>query len=256
MKPPRLRIRHIALAFLVGSLLGFLAGPVHAGPLDKLKGKERDRQTPSVERDRSSDAPRQRSGSEERNITRDTTRDRSRTAESRDGSRDGSRKLPDGISHPNPEQQDNLQDLRDSLGALAGGAAAAEDEIRDLAQDLQGMSLQPPDPALTQALAADLADAMADASLTPQEMMQLTQSVYAVMNSAGLSQSELEVLISDVEDILLASGVSRSDVQAVVNDLEAIYHASSAGSGRRWSSEDRSTSRARGSKLGRDGRND
>lgn len=200
MSFPHLRVRHIAIALLVGSLLGFLSWPAQAGPQGKAKGKDRNQAERS--RDQS---------------------DRSRTNSSIDKS---SRELPEGAPRPSADQQANLQELRNSLGVMSEGAAAAEDEIRTLANDLQGMSLQAPDLALTQALATDLAAAMADASLSPQEMAELTQAVYAVMNSAGLSQEELDVLISDVEDIFLASGVDRSDVQAVASDLQAIYDAS------------------------------
>ncbi|MCB1056907.1 MAG: hypothetical protein KDD11_15510 [Acidobacteria bacterium] len=142
-------------------------------------------------------------------------------AESLRGSdqRSGTVELPE----PNPQQQANLQQLKKDLSVIASGAKDAEDEIQNLAKHLQGMALQPPDPALVEQLATDLSAAVSDGSLSPKEMAQLTQAVYGVLNSAGLSQAELETLQDDVESILAASGVGRSEIEAVVHDLEAIY---------------------------------
>jgi hypothetical protein len=188
------------LALAAACLLLSLATDAQAGPRDKRAGKDRDKQASNLpQRDASAQGSRAAEGSKTRNFT---------------------------VPEPNPAQQANLQELRGSLSVLAGGAQAAEDEIRGLAHDLQGMALHPPDAALTQALATDLANAMADSSLSPREMTQLTQDVYAVLNSAGLSQSELDTLKHDIEAVLSASGVDRSDVQAVADDLQAIYDAS------------------------------
>jgi hypothetical protein len=148
--------------------------------------------------------------------------------------------LPDDIAAklpaPSAAQQQNLVDLRDDLSTLGTGLQGAEDEIRQLASDLQGVSAQPPDPALVESLARDLQAALADSTLSPREAAELSQSVYAVLNSAGLSQQELATLKSDVEAILAASGVGPEEIEAILNDLQAIYDAyqgpsaSSAGS--------------------------
>lgn len=127
------------------------------------------------------------------------------------------------------EQKGNVAKLRDDLQALGNGVKSAEDEIRDLATDLQGMGLQKPDPASTQQLARDLQSALSDASLSPQEMLQLSQSLAAVMDSAGMSMQELQQIQDDVEAILIASGVSRNDVEAILRDLEAIWAAANPG---------------------------
>lgn len=133
---------------------------------------------------------------------------------------------------PSPAQQESLTALRDDLSTLGQGAHAAQDELAELATDLSQMALQPPDQALVQDLAASLQTAFADSQLSPKETAQLTQDLYALMNSAGLSQDEIEVLIADVEAILLASGVERSDVAAVVDDIEALAGGAQAGGSR------------------------
>ncbi len=120
-------------------------------------------------------------------------------------------------------QQSNLESLEQDLRALGSGAKNAEEEIRQLGQDLQGMAIQAPDPALVQQLATDLQAAIADSTMSRSEIAQLTQDVNAVLNSANLSQSELQILIDDMEAILAASGVSRADIEAVARDLQAIY---------------------------------
>jgi hypothetical protein len=111
--------------------------------------------------------------------------------------------------------------LKGRLGSLEGSAAAG-DEVQQLAHDLQGMGLQKPDPALAEDLATSLQSALADTSLSPREMAELSQDVYALLNSAGLSQSEIEVLLADVESILAAAEVSPAEIQAILGDLQAL----------------------------------
>ncbi len=128
-------------------------------------------------------------------------------------------------------QQSNLQSLEQSLKTLGNGAKNAEQEIRQLGQDLQGMAIQAPDPVLVQQLATDLQAALADSTMSRGEIAQLTQDVNAVLNSANLSQSDLQVLIDDMEAILTTSGVGKAEIEAVVRDLQAIYDAAQ-GSGK------------------------
>ncbi len=138
-------------------------------------------------------------------------------------------------------QQSNLQSLEQDLRTLGNGAKNAEDEIRQLGQDLQGMAIQAPDPVLVQKLAKDLQAALADSSMSRAEIAQLTQDVNAVLNSANLSQSDLQILIDDMEAILTASGVGKAEIEAVVRDLQAIYDAAQSpgkSSGRRLRSRD------------------
>lgn len=150
------------------------------------------------------------------------------------------------LPEPNPAQQANLTKLRSDLATLGQGAANAEDEIRTLAHDLQGMAVTAPDPALVDALATDLQAALEDSDLSPREMAQLSQSIYGVLNSAGLDADELQVLKDDVESVLTASGVGRAEVQAVLRDLEAIYNSYQGGAQRgapKTQRRDRSRSR-------------
>ncbi len=166
--------------------------------------------------------------------TRSTTEDSERSRDvsaSRDGaSRDADveaklSEIQARIPSLSSTQQKNLQSLEQDLKALGSGAKNAEDEIRQLGQDLQGMAIQAPDPVLVQKLATDLQAAIADSNLSRSEIAQLTQDVNAVLNSADLSQSELQVLMADMEAILAASGVGKAEIEAVLRDLQAIYDA-------------------------------
>lgn len=155
---------------------------------------------------------------------------RTQEASGRLGAASGTAKDRDADTRPtmervSPEQQANVQQLQADLQVLAGGVRGAEDEIKELADDLQAMSVHSPDPALVEGLAADLAAAVADGTLTPREMAELATAVEAVLQSAGLSPAEVAVLIDDVEAILLAAGVGRAEVQAVVHDLQNIVAA-------------------------------
>lgn len=127
-----------------------------------------------------------------------------------------------GETQLSPAQQAQVQALRSDLSGLGQGAVAAEDEIRELASDLQSMALEPPDPVLVEALASDLHSALGDSTLSPVEMAQLSQSVYAVLNSAGLDSGEVQVLLNDVEAVLEAADVSRSDIEAVMSSLSGV----------------------------------
>ncbi|MEM1181866.1 MAG: hypothetical protein AAGM22_26205 [Acidobacteriota bacterium] len=147
-----------------------------------------------------------------------------------------------------PTQKAQAEQLRAELAALGHGGVAAEDEIRELAADLQSMAIQPPDPDLVHDLAGDLQGALSDSSLSPVEMAQLSQSVYAVLNSAGLDATEVQVLVDDVEAILLAADVSSSDVQAVVSSLQDV--AGSVGAAAPPSTAPTSSLRSRFRRLG------
>lgn len=155
-------------------------------------------------------------------VSQEVSRSGSSARRSTDRARGGSKEKSPDARKMSAEQEGNVQQLRNDLVVLAKGGQAAEDEIRDLAANLQSMAVSAPSPQLTEQLASDLASAVADGSLSPQEMLQLSQSVEAVLASAGLGQSEIASLIDDVEDILTASGVGKSEVQAVVRDLQAI----------------------------------
>lgn len=129
------------------------------------------------------------------------------------------------------EQQANVQQLQADLQVLAQGIQGADDEIRSLAEDLQAMSPQKPDPALVEDLAVHLAAAVADGSLSPREMAELAAAIDAVLQSAGLSSADVAVLVEDVEAILEAAGVGHAEIQAVVHDLQAIAGSIQAPSG-------------------------
>lgn len=143
------------------------------------------------------------------------------------------------------EQQANVQQLQADLQVLAQGLQGAEEEIQALAEDLQGMSLHSPDAALVEELAADLAAAVADGSLSPREMAELAAAVEQVLQSAGLSTAEIATLIDDVEAILEAADVGQAEVQAVVHDLQTIVSSIEAPSNGSKSSKP-SSSRRRG----------
>lgn len=160
----------------------------------------------------------------QRDRTRDRTRQRPSASADREVDPAASRdQIQANVPALSSQQQANLDRLQQDLETLATGAKNAEAEIRQLANDLQGMSIQAPDPALVEQLAADLQAAIADSNLSKAEIAQLTQDVNAVLNSADLSPQELEVLLDDVEAILSAAGVGRAEIEAVVRDLQAIY---------------------------------
>ena len=99
-----------------------------------------------------------------------------------------------------------MKDLTPARESLDPIEIASRDEIEDLAHDLQEMAIQPPDPALTEALATDLAAAVADGDLSPQEMAQLARAVEAVMASAGIDADEMAVLIPMISPSRFTSG--------------------------------------------------
>jgi predicted methyltransferase MtxX (methanogen marker protein 4) len=162
-------------------------------------------------------------------------------------SRDGSeRKTALSSGRMSSEQQGNVQQLQADLQVLAQGVQGADDEIRALAEDLQAMSPQQPDPALVEDLASHLATAVADGSLSPREMAELAAAVEEVLQSAGLSSDDVAVLIQDVEGILEAADVGHAEFQAVVHDLQAIAGSIQAPSGGSKTTSNSSSKKRRG----------
>jgi len=130
------------------------------------------------------------------------------------------------------EQQGNVQKLADDLRALRSASDVTNEQIEALAGSLAELAdgATKPDQSLVDALATDLASAMADSEISPKEALQLANDLDAVMSSANVSAEEVQSAIDDAKAILESSGVSKSDVDKIVADLEAIANAAESGS--------------------------
>jgi hypothetical protein len=214
---------HPAPRFLLAACLA-LSGLVWADSAAAGRAK------PAPQRERPEGASRPASADAERTSeagSRERQRDRNRSSlDSAPATAGDSERLAAArakIAAPDAAQRESTSELQQDLQAIAGGLKGADEEIRQLGQDLQGMAIRAPDPALVQDLSTDLAAAVGDGDLSPAEVARLADDVYAVLNSAGLSQAELAVIKKDVEAILAASGVGQEEIQAVLRDLQAIY---------------------------------
>lgn len=147
------------------------------------------------------------------------------TNTSRERSREASRtRTQEPGSNLSETQQKNLDTLKADLRSIKQGSQVTREQKDALKNSLTAIAdgATKPDPALVQQLATDLNQVMADADLTPQEMLQIANDLQQVMNSANIPKEEVEQAIADTQAILTASGVSQSDVQKIVADLQAI----------------------------------
>ncbi|MBI3879974.1 MAG: hypothetical protein HY301_07900 [Verrucomicrobia bacterium] len=131
---------------------------------------------------------------------------------------------PERGSHLSPTQQQNLKQLQTDLGSIKSGSQVTTEQKQALAKSLRAMAdgATKPNPALTQQLANDLSQAVADGKLSVPEKMKLSQDLTAVMNSANIPPAEVNQAIADAQVILVASGVTKAEVQKVAADCQAI----------------------------------
>lgn len=127
-------------------------------------------------------------------------------------------------SHLSEQQTKNVQKLQADLNSIKQGSQVTQDQVNALKADLMAMAdgATKPDQALVQKLAIDLANAIADGKLTSKEKAQLSQDLYAVMNSANIPTSEVNQAIADAQTIFTASGITKEEVTVIVSDLKAI----------------------------------
>lgn len=122
------------------------------------------------------------------------------------------------------QQKQNIATLEADLKAIKSGSQvtqAQKDALRASLTTLAEGSVKP-DPVLVQNLATNLAEALADGTLSDSEKAQLAFDLQRVLNSANIPAEEVTAAIAAVQTILQASNIDRADVETIVNDLKAI----------------------------------
>ena len=126
--------------------------------------------------------------------------------------------------HPTSQELQDVAKLFTDFQTLKAGSDVTDAEKSALAADLALLTTSTTKPSQTSIdqLAADLAGAFADGSLSPAEKAQLVLDVDGVFNSAGLTTAEANQFIADATAILVSSGIDAADVQLIAADLAAV----------------------------------
>lgn len=122
------------------------------------------------------------------------------------------------------QQKANVQKLQSDLASIKAGSTVTEAQkqaVKDSLTALADGAVKPSEESVI-ALADSLTTALADEDLTPQEKIQIANSVEAVLTSANISQAEVEALVASTQALLVASGVTREEARTVADDLRAI----------------------------------
>jgi hypothetical protein len=124
---------------------------------------------------------------------------------------------------PNAVQQ-SMAKVRADLSAIQPNSSVTAQQKEQIAKDLlaaaQGASK--PSSATVTALAGELSAAVAQKSLSEQDLKRLLTDLAAVLNPGSLQPTQLQAVYSDIQAIFQVSGLARKDAVKVSDAAKAV----------------------------------
>ncbi len=137
-----------------------------------------------------------------------------------------------GASMPNapasgglaPAQQALIDRLETDLTAIKPGSTVTAQAKLGLQTDMATLAKGANQPSKAQLakLSADLANALADKSVSAHDLGQLSKAINIIVNCTLLTPTRAQAYVTAAQGILKASGVNEENLLAITSDLKAI----------------------------------